>query len=113
MGIEKIKTKRYPETRIKRILISALLGLTKTSLSNFQQAGGPQYIRILACNDNGKKALSEIANNAKLPIVTSLKRFLTNANELQKDMLFADIAATDIYTLLSEQPMNLDFKNML
>ena len=29
--IEKIKTKRYPETRIKRILIAALLGFTKTA----------------------------------------------------------------------------------
>ena len=111
--IEKIKTKRYPETRIKRILIAALLGFTKTAFSSFQQAGGPQYIRVLACNETGKKALSEIATNSKLPIITSLKRFLTNANELQKNMLFTDISATDIYTLLSEQPMNLDFKNIL
>lgn len=111
--IEKIKTKRYPETRIKRILISALLGLTKTASTQFQQNGGPQYIRVLACNENGKLALSEISKHTKLPIITSLKRFLTNANELQKNMLFTDISATDIYTLLSEQPMNLDFKNML
>lgn len=111
--IKTIKTKRYPETRIKRILISALLGLNKTAFSQFQQAGGPQYLRVLACNEIGKKVLSEIANQSKLPVVTSLKRFLTNANDLQKNMLFTDITATDIYTLLSEQPMNLDFKNML
>lgn len=111
--INDIKTKRYPETRIKRILISALLGLTKSDFIKFQKAGGPQYIRILAFNETGKKALSEIANVTKLPIVTSLKRFLNNANELQKNMIFTDITATDIYTLLSEQPMNLDFKNML
>lgn len=108
--IGKIKTKRYPLTRIKRILISSLLSLSKQDLSLFDKSGGPQYIRVLACNEKGKELLSFISKNSKLPIVTSVSKFLSTANELQNKMLTKDILATNIYTLISQdKTMNLDY----
>ena len=108
--IDKIRTKRYPLTRIKRILISALLTLSKDRLQEFDKLGGPQYIRILACNAKGKELLSTISKSSNLPIVTSVNKFLATANELQKEMLYKDILATNIYTLLTDnKTMNLDY----
>lgn len=108
--IDNIKTKRYPMTRIKRILISALLDMSKTNLTTFNKYGGPQYIRILAFSKKGQELLPKITSTSSLPIITSVNKFLSNATEIQKEMLMSDILATNIYTLATkEKIMNLDF----
>lgn len=105
-----IKTKRYPLTRIKRILLSALLSFSKSSLNEFDNAGGPQYIRVLAFNEKGKELLSTISKKSNLPIITSVNKFLNVSTDLQKEMLLKDILATNIYTLVSnDKTMNLDY----
>lgn len=112
--IDKIKTKRYPLTRIKRILISAMLGLSKEKLQLFDKSGGPQYIRILGCNEKGKELLSLISKKSNLPIITSVNKFLSTATDLQKEMLHKDILATNIYTLITkDKTMNLDYTRRL
>lgn len=112
--IDKIKTKRYPLTRIKRILISAMLGLSKEKLQLFDKSGGPQYIRILGCNEKGKELLSLISKKSNLPIITSVNKFLSTATDLQKEMLHKDILATNIYTLITKnKTMNLDYTRRL
>lgn len=112
--IDKIKTKRYPLTRIKRILISAMLGLSKEKLQLFDKFGGPQYIRILGCNEKGKELLSLISKKSNLPIITSVNKFLSTATDLQKEMLHKDILATNIYTLITkDKTMNLDYTRRL
>ena len=50
---ESIKTKRYPLTRIRRLIWSAFLGIT-----NEHTASPPPYIRVLAANERGKEILS-------------------------------------------------------
>jgi predicted nucleotidyltransferase len=86
---EKIKTKRYTMSRIKRILISSLLGIT----SNLSEQL-PNYIRVLAMNDKGKAALKEIKKRSDLPIITK------TADYKQSNPLFEmDIRATDIAAL--------------
>lgn len=112
--INNIKTKRYPLTRIKRILISALLDMSKTNLNTFDRTGGPQYIRILAFNEKGQKLLSDISSSSSIPVVTSVNKFMEKATELQKEMLISDILATNIYTLATkEKKMNLDYLRRL
>jgi len=112
--LNNIKTKRYPMTRIKRILISALLDMSKINLTTFNKSGGPQYIRVLSFNEKGREILSKISKTSSIPIVTSVNKFLENATEIQKEMLFADILATNIYTLATkEKIMNLDFLRRL
>ena len=60
-----IKTKRYTLARIRRIVLSAYLGITKNDLKN-----NPSYVRILGMNSRGKEILA--AANCTLPIDTSL-----------------------------------------
>lgn len=109
--IEKIKTKRYTKTRVQRILIHTLLGISKKMTQ--EQKETPQYARILAFSPKGKKLISEIIKKSRIPIVTSVHKFLKNASISQKEMLELDILATNIYTLGYQVPafrkVNLDY----
>lgn len=111
-----VKTKRYTQTRIQRILIFALLGITKKDVQNAKRT--VPYARVLGFNQKGKLLLSGIAqNNPKMEVVTSVKRFLDhNTNKIYKRMLEIDIFATDVYTLgyKGDSMANLDYtKNMI
>ena len=92
-----IKSKRYAQTRIQRILLYALLDINKQDMASSKK--NSPYIRVLGINNNGKKILSEIAN-PRLNIITSPKKFLDQSgNKALKNMLLKDINATNIYTL--------------
>lgn len=113
--IENIKSKRYTQTRIQRILLYALLGITKKDM-NIAKKTIP-YIRVLGFNKHGKKIISAIAtNNPKSKIIISLKKFLdSNPDNSSKQLLSKDILATNIYTLgLKENPVaNLDYTHKI
>lgn len=88
---ENIKTKRYTRTRINRILISSLIGLT-SELCSLQ----PSYIRVLGMNKTGMRLLSLAKKVCRLPIVTKTADF----NRL--DPIFnAELRATDAFSLCS------------
>lgn len=111
--INKITTKRYTLSRIKRILISLLLDIKSSDLTELKNNGYAEYLRILAISDNGKKYLREINKTSTVPVVTTVKRFLNTATELQKKMLEKDILASNVYSLISNDDYNMDFKNRL
>ena len=94
-----VKTKRYTQTRIQRILVFALLGITKKDVMSAKKI--VPYARVLGFNEKGKLLLSGIAqNNSKMEVVTSVKRFMdNNTNKIYKRMMEIDIFATDVYTL--------------
>lgn len=110
-----IKSKRYTSTRIQRILLYSLLGITKKDMAMSKKV--TSYIRVLGLNNRGKFLISEIAKaNPKLEIITSVKRFMdSNSNKNLKLMLDKDIWATNVYTLGYELDSwnNLDFTKKL
>ena len=66
-----INTKRYTKTRLQRILLYAILGITKKDMLLSIQ--NKPYIRVLGFNDKGQGLLSEITKrNKKLEIVSSV-----------------------------------------
>lgn len=109
--MEMVKTKRYTQTRIQRILLCALLGITKKDMQMAKKC--VPYARILGFNENGRILLSEIAKKSpKMEVVTSVKRFMDNStNKMHKRMMDIDIFATDIYTLgyKYDSMANLDY----
>ena len=114
--IDTVKSKRYTQTRIQRILIFALLGITKKDVEMAKKV--TPYARILGFNNNGKMLLSSIAhNNPKMKVITSVKKFTdTNTNKTYKRMMDIDILATDVYTLgyKNNSLANMDYtKNMI
>ena len=59
------KTKRYPMSRLRRLLLCAALEISKETILN-----PPPYIKILAMNSKGKKLLAKARKKSKLPILT-------------------------------------------
>ncbi len=106
-----ISSKRYTNTRIQRILLYSLLGITKKDMDLSKKI--VPYVRVLATNKRGKYLISQILKaNPKLEIVTSVKRYLdSNPNKNYQLMLDKDIWATNVYTLGYEADSwnNLDF----
>lgn len=106
-----VKSKRYTQTRIQRILLYALLGFTKEDMETSKKID--PYVRVLGCTSKGQALLSEISKaNKKTPIVTSVKQFTTTCrNKKLLMMLEKDIQATNIYTLGYEYDSysNLDY----
>ena len=105
--INGIKSKRYTQTRIQRILIN------KKMMENSKKI--IPYTRILGFNSKGKMLISEIMNkNPKINMITSVKKYIDqNKNKQLAEMLNVDIFATDVYTLGYDydSKANLDFTN--
>lgn len=111
-----IKSKRYTTTRLQRILVYALLGITKKDIEVSKKT--IPYVRVLGFNQNGKHLLSEISKaNPKLQIITSVKKFIdsNNKNRNLDILLSKDIWATNVYTIgyNNDSWGNLDFTHKL
>ena len=114
--IANIKTKRYTQTRIQRILLYALLGIDKKMMEDSKKV--TPYVRVLGFTNKGKELISEInKRNPKINMITSVKKFIEKNNKPSNrtimQMLQKDIFATDVYTLGFdfESKANLDFTN--
>ena len=112
--IAKIKSKRYTQTRIQRILLYVLLGINKKDMEISKKI--LPYTRILGFNSKGRKLISEIMKrNSKLNMITSVSKFVkekaTRCNRQLMQMLNLDIMSTNIYTLgyKNESKANLDY----
>ena len=90
--IDKVSTKRYPKTRISRILTYILLDITKSDME--QSKKNDPYIRVLGINKKCEEILGTINNNK---LITSLKKFEENNGE--NELLNIDKKATEIYTI--------------
>ncbi|NLX70783.1 MAG: nucleotidyltransferase [Clostridiales bacterium] len=94
------KTKRYVYTRIQRILIHGLLGLTKEKIIRFRNAGGPQYLRILGFSKKATPLLKQLKQSARVPILTkSAHYYKTLKNPVAREMFMIDVLATNLYSL--------------
>ena len=94
--IDNIKSKRYTQNRIQRILLYALLNINKSDMEISKKV--KPYVRVLGFSENGQKLLSEISR--QINVITSVKNFeKNNKNTKLKRMLEIDKYATDIYTL--------------
>ena len=109
--IANIKSKRYTQSRIQRILLYALLNISQKDINASKRV--TPYIRVLGFNKPGKRIISAIAAaNPKLKIIVSVKRFMEESNDSTlRNMISKDIFATNVYTLgyKSSPVANLDY----
>lgn len=96
-----VKSKRYTLARLRRILISALLGITKET-----QKIAPCYARVLGFTKDGEKILK----SCNLPIITSVKKGLSMGSDIE-NLLKAEVFATNVFSLATNPPQksNADF----
>ncbi len=102
--VDNIATKRYPRTRVQRILFNSMLGVTSDETDRFNRHGGPQYIRVLGFNKKGRELLSQMNRKASLPVVVKTADFKNSCNPLLKRMLELESLATDLYVLGCKNP---------
>ncbi|MDO5560112.1 MAG: nucleotidyltransferase family protein [Oscillospiraceae bacterium] len=104
--MEMIKTKRYTMSRIRRILINALLGITKDDLTT-----PPVYGRILAVNERGTDILGVAKGKSRIPLSTSLAK-LSEINAVTRRTAELESLSTDIYSIAMRKPgpVGLDYR---
>jgi len=91
--LDKVKTKRYAMSRLRRILITAALGITAEDT-----ADPPPYIRILAMNDKGIRLLKSVRKRTELPVIIKPASVLKLGKAAIRTF-HTEAAATDFYSL--------------
>ncbi len=94
-----VKSKRYTLSRIRRTLLSVLVGVDKEVAT-----APPSYLRVLGANSKGRKILSEIKKKSDLTIITKTADFKNFNKSLEYD-----ITATDIYNIIQGKKTGEDF----
>ncbi len=102
--VDNICTKRYTKTRIQRILMSILIGITSYDFDMFNQYGGPTYARVLGFNEKGKYLLSKTKKKTSIPVILKTADFMQSCNPLVRKMLELESYSTDIYVLAFNNP---------
>lgn len=92
--VESVKNKRYTTSKIRRMIISALIGFTKDIYSPM-----PQYIRILGMNKVGMAILKCAKDTCTVPIITKTADFKERSPQFE-----LDIRATNIAMLCNPVP---------
>lgn len=103
-------TKRWPQSRIGRLIVHLLLHFKKTQAREFDTCGA-SYIRPLAFNAYGKALLRTIKRVSPLPIITRTAAFLTSdqrtaltsAHSPLQRMLAFDTRATELRNFILPQ----------
>ena len=105
-----IKSKRYPMSRIRRILLDLLIGIKPEDTQN-----PPPYGRILAISERGRDILSAAKQaGTKLPYGTSLAK-LAELGDAHRACAELEARATSIYGLAQRRiaPADADYKAMI
>ena len=100
-----IVSRRYTRTRIQRLLLHLLIGLTKEQVKKFDDV---HYARILAFNQRGRELIKEIKNFSQIPIITKITQHITSRAifnqeqflNLYQEKLKFDIISSNIFSIL-------------
>ena len=104
--VEKVSTKRYPQARVRRILISNFLGIKANLVKDCLEKD--LYAKVLAVNEKSKDLISLIAEKSSIPLLTR-KSDITELNDTAKKCYQIDTLANDLYNLATNQNFNENF----
>lgn len=91
--VSSVKTKRYTESRIRRVLLNAYLGVTKE-----MQREDVQYVRVLDFNETGRKVLNLAKKTSEIPIIKTTTQVKKTDNEKMKEQWFRELMFDKIYS---------------
>lgn len=86
--IKNVQTKRYPENKIRRLILHILLDIPKNYDYEYTY-----YLRVLGMNSRGKKHISNLPKEIKEKIITSFK----NKNE---EIIKIELTSTKLYGII-------------
>ena len=98
--IREIKSKRYTYTRLSRLCMQLLLGISRSKYETYE----PEYIRVLGFNDKGRELLAEMRDeeSSDLPVIINVNKSAGALNEKASSLLELDMHAADIYNLMTK-----------
>jgi len=102
----RVKTKRYPLARLRRILWCGMIGIQKEDV-----VAPPAYLRILGFNEQGKEILQRMKHTASLPLVSSFTELRASSPRFAA----LEKSATDLQGLAVSPPTpcNRDYTEKL
>lgn len=107
--IQGVSTKRYPKTRIQRILIHLLLGLTRPHIENIYSQEN-SYIRVLGSNHRGLELLKQIKKNSNIHILSKFADYKYLNNENINLILDYEKKASDLFFYgINSKKYNMDY----
>ncbi len=97
--IRRIKSKRYTYTRLSRLCMQLVLGISR-SCYDIEK---PEYIRVLGFSEKGRKLLAEIRDEetASLPVIINVNKSAKDLNGKAASLLQLDMHASDVYNLMT------------
>lgn len=102
--LARVKCRRYPMARLRRLLTRILLGL---DVGFEKKHPAPEYARVLGFKKTAAPLLRAINRQGKLPLIVK------TADAAPCDLLNADLRAQDIWDLLSGFPGRRDLTERL
>lgn len=107
-------SKRYPATRIKRLLLNILAGVTQEEFDRFAKNPVP-YARILGFNTEKPEVLGLITGSSTIPVITKTSDVHSSGNPGCKDLFDIEARTTDLYrylypTLQQDEPSEYEYR---
>ena len=94
-----IKVKRYTMARIRRLVLSAFIGIDTTKLSKI-----PPYLRVLGFNKTGEELIKQNAKRSPIPVCLRCSDIQSLSPDAQY-VFTLENRATDLYALSFKNPL--------
>jgi predicted nucleotidyltransferase len=91
------KTRRYTETRVRRLILHTIIGLTKRAAA--AATAEPAYARVLAFTEQGAKLIRRAKRKARIAVITNANRE-TPPLEPSKLTFAYDVKAANLHHLM-------------
>ena len=98
--VRRIRSKRYPESRVRRVLTQILLGVTRNDLANLLLE--QNYVRVLAFNETGAELISEAREKGFARIIVNPGKEDWGKKVAPSNLLL-DMRASEVYGMLNGQ----------
>ena len=109
--VQAVSGRRYPHSRIRRLLLYILMGLTQKQADFLQSEIFPRYVHVLAASKQGLQYIKQLKSQPDCPVFLSggreIRRFLQQTDPglaVSQAMLRLDLQASNLYALGFPQP---------
>ncbi len=114
--VEKMASKNYATTRIRRIILNVILNNTQRELETSIK-NGYSFVRVLGFKKEKQTILSNMISNSKIKIVTNLKNADKILNSQELELLNIDIQKTNNFIISNDNKNNIistsEFENKI
>jgi predicted nucleotidyltransferase len=98
-----LTSKTYSKATVQRFLLKSLLDIQKENITPLESISWIPYIRVLGVKKHALPLLSQLTQNATVPVITNLKSLHLPQNSFSRALLDIETRATALYHLTQKQ----------